>query len=362
MNYKFDGKPSVELDHRPFYSITVPCYNSRDKISPLLDSIINQDMKDDIEVILVDDHSTEPYDDVIGAYKDKLCIRRVQTDYNYCPGNTREKGASVATGIWITNCDHDDTLIEGSLSAVKRYIKEYGEKLTVYTNYHEINKDDDNNETLIKDTTTDMLLTHGKFFNMDNLWKGYNIHYCKDLKTHEDIYVSRMVNLILDSINKKPLYLDLFTYNFYHHNHSITTEKYNNTVYNGVPHRFIEVNFKDYCKSGSGVQKDCYDKGIISKKLYMEYTFGSLLIEYYFMMFFMDDRNDYIRDNINVCRKTLIDLKQITKYSNKDILNYINRFGGDIAFKNAYNSVAQTFGKFNTCMNFKDWLDYLDID
>ena len=67
----YDGKPSIELDHRPFYTITIPCYNSRNKLPRLLDSILDQDMNDDIEIIICDDHSTEDYQDVID--KSKVC-------------------------------------------------------------------------------------------------------------------------------------------------------------------------------------------------------------------------------------------------------------------------------------------------
>ena len=31
---------------------------------------------------------------------------------------------------------------------------------------------------------------HGKFYNVDNFWKKYNFHFKKNLKSHEDIYIS----------------------------------------------------------------------------------------------------------------------------------------------------------------------------
>ena len=55
-------------------------------------------MNDDIEVILADDCSPESYQEVVDSYRDILSIRQIKTDYNFTPGNTREKGVSIADG------------------------------------------------------------------------------------------------------------------------------------------------------------------------------------------------------------------------------------------------------------------------
>ena len=104
----FDGNPSVELDHRPFFSIVVACYNPSVYLERLLKSIEKQDMNDNIEVILSDDHSTEDYQVFVEKFSDRLCIRQIQTDYNFGPGNTREKGCTIVTGEWLTFADQDD--------------------------------------------------------------------------------------------------------------------------------------------------------------------------------------------------------------------------------------------------------------
>jgi len=47
----------------PFFSIIIPCFNSAPYIAHLLQSIVDQHLpKHDLEVILSDDCSTEPYD------------------------------------------------------------------------------------------------------------------------------------------------------------------------------------------------------------------------------------------------------------------------------------------------------------
>ena len=67
-NQLYSGLPSIILPNRPFYSIIVPCYNSRNTLGNLLDSILQQNMNDDLEVILSDDCSTESYQDIVDKY------------------------------------------------------------------------------------------------------------------------------------------------------------------------------------------------------------------------------------------------------------------------------------------------------
>jgi glycosyltransferase involved in cell wall biosynthesis len=48
-----------------FFSIIVPTYNPRKFLPKLLDSIATNKILDDIEIILSDDLSTEPFDDIV---------------------------------------------------------------------------------------------------------------------------------------------------------------------------------------------------------------------------------------------------------------------------------------------------------
>ena len=49
-SYIFDGSSSISLTKRPFFSIVVPCYNSRETLGALLESIVLQHMNDEIEI------------------------------------------------------------------------------------------------------------------------------------------------------------------------------------------------------------------------------------------------------------------------------------------------------------------------
>ena len=355
----FNGEPSIKLDHRPFYSITIPCYNSRNKLPRLLNSILDQDMNDDIEVILCDDHSIEPYQDIVEEYNKQISIKQVRTDYNCCPGNTRERAAQYAEGIWLTNCDHDDALLPNALKTVKQCIEEYDEHYAVYTNYLEIELHKDGSESFIKRNKKEMLLTHGKFFNMDNLWKKYDIHYKKDLITHEDIYISKLINLILsETVHHMPLKLDLDTYKFYQHKSSINSTKYRNIFYNGQEHPFIEVKYKDFCEAHYGIYPLCYDKGYITKQDMIEYMLSIIIYDYMFMQAFIyNNPNTYIEENEKLSINHLKFIKQISGMDTEKIYKTIRH---TTAYRDIEKAVRFLFKNFECKYTLKDWMNYID--
>ena len=167
----FNGEPSFRLKKRPFYSIVIACYES-EYLSDLLESIKQQHMKEDIEVILSDDCSpNQNYLEQVIPYLNDISIKCVQTDYNCCPGNTREKGVSIASGDWLMICDHDDKLVEDSLLDVQNEIREHGEEYMVITNFHELwDTEGTYEERFIRDMKGPSGWNHGKFFNLDNLF------------------------------------------------------------------------------------------------------------------------------------------------------------------------------------------------
>ena len=90
------------------FSIVIPCFNSSPYIAATLESIVNQHLGDKIQVVLVDDCSTEPFDEVIKPYEETLHIKKVKTEKNLGTGMARQFGIDNADGDWVIFCDHDD--------------------------------------------------------------------------------------------------------------------------------------------------------------------------------------------------------------------------------------------------------------
>ena len=86
-------------------SIIVPIYNAEKYLKKCIDSLINQTKKE-IEIILINDGSTDNSEDIIKEYKDKRI--RYFKNKNQGIGKTRNFGIEKATGKYIMFVDSDD--------------------------------------------------------------------------------------------------------------------------------------------------------------------------------------------------------------------------------------------------------------
>lgn len=91
----------------PKISIIVPVYNDYVYVRRCLEALINQTFKD-IEIILVDDGSTDNTPQIIRSYADKDSRIKIITQENSKQGAARNKGLEFATGEYIAFIDSDD--------------------------------------------------------------------------------------------------------------------------------------------------------------------------------------------------------------------------------------------------------------
>ena len=89
-------------------SVIVPIYNSNKYLNRCLDSIKNQTLED-IEIILVNDNSTDNSLDIMNQYKQvDSRFKIIDLHTNKGPGYARNIGVSEATGKYIGFVDSDD--------------------------------------------------------------------------------------------------------------------------------------------------------------------------------------------------------------------------------------------------------------
>ena len=98
------------------YSIIVPVFNRPDEVDELLESLVNQEEKD-FEVVIVEDGSQIPCEDVCRKYADQLTLRYFMKP-NSGPGQSRNYGAERAEGEYLLILDSDVVLPDGYLKAV----------------------------------------------------------------------------------------------------------------------------------------------------------------------------------------------------------------------------------------------------
>ena len=348
----FSGKPSFVLEHRPFFSIIIPCYNSRKTLDKLLASILEQHMDDDIEVILSDDCSTESYQDIVEQYNKILSIRQIRTDYNFAPGNTREKGVSIAEGDWVLFADHDDEFVPDTLKIIKQELLNSGEKYYAVANFYE--KDPETNK-VIREMRETLNWNHAKFYNLDNLWKAFNVHFKKDLLTHEDIYISSTINCIMDSINHSPLFINLFCYIWNARPTTVSRQLYGD-------HSFLEIFFADYLEATGFQYLNMYSKRIIDGDYALDNAIDVILYCYFYSQgFIFHDPENYIRKNEDLYRDFLVNIKETFSIDNNFIWNYVAKDDARM-FMQVKQSASMGSGPYIENETFKQWLDRLHKD
>lgn len=101
-------------------SIIIPTYNEAKYISECLDSILSQDYPiNQLEVIIVDDCSTDGTTDILAQYEEahpnEIMIIRLPEHMGF-PGKSRNIGMSYASGDYITFIDSDDTISNNFIS------------------------------------------------------------------------------------------------------------------------------------------------------------------------------------------------------------------------------------------------------
>ena len=98
------------------YSLIIPVFNRPHEVDELLESLTTQTLRD-FEVVVVEDGSQVPCQEVVERYRDKLDIQ-YHTKPNSGPGQTRNYGAERSRGEWLIVLDSDCVLPPGYLQAV----------------------------------------------------------------------------------------------------------------------------------------------------------------------------------------------------------------------------------------------------
>lgn len=99
------------------YSFVIPVYNRPDEVDELLESLCKQELSN-FEVLVVEDGSSVPCEEVVARYADRLDVH-YYTKPNSGPGQTRNYGVERAKGEYVLILDSDAVLPSGYLSAVE---------------------------------------------------------------------------------------------------------------------------------------------------------------------------------------------------------------------------------------------------
>jgi glycosyltransferase involved in cell wall biosynthesis len=112
-------------------SVIIPTFNRAHFLPPAIESILNQSFKD-IEIIIVDDGSTDDTKTAIEPYTDK--VQYIITEHRG-PAHARNVGMKAARGTYIAFLDSDDTYKPYKIEMQVSFMEDHPEVGMVYTEF-----------------------------------------------------------------------------------------------------------------------------------------------------------------------------------------------------------------------------------
>lgn len=118
----------MDKSGQPVLSVIVPVYNVEEYLVECLDSILSQTLRD-IEILVVDDGSTDTSADIIREYESK--DHRIKAFFKENGGlsDARNYGLDRCEGEYITFIDSDDVLLNNDIYA--RIINIFNERINI---------------------------------------------------------------------------------------------------------------------------------------------------------------------------------------------------------------------------------------
>ncbi len=107
----------LSAEHLPVLSVVVPTHNVRDWVGETLTTISEQQL-DGLEIIVVDDHSSDGTREVVAAWADSDPRIRLIDAIDFGGANARNLGVQHARGRFLAFCDGDDLVPPGAYKAM----------------------------------------------------------------------------------------------------------------------------------------------------------------------------------------------------------------------------------------------------
>lgn len=131
---------SERVWEQPKVSVIIPVYNTEQYLEQCLESIVNQTLTD-IEILCIDDGSTDHSLDILKRYEERDSRIRVLTQKNAGAGAARNYGLREARGSYLSFLDADDffelTMLE---KAYKKAVKDEADYVVFNSDQYDTEK------------------------------------------------------------------------------------------------------------------------------------------------------------------------------------------------------------------------------
>lgn len=120
-------------------SVIVPTFNSEETILKTIKSIFEQKITNDIEIIIIDDNSTDKTINLVKSIKikQKFKIKIIQNKKNMGSGFSRKIGIKKSRGYYIAFLDSDDYWLENKLKNQIKFMESIPNVVFTYSDFLE---------------------------------------------------------------------------------------------------------------------------------------------------------------------------------------------------------------------------------
>ena len=113
---------AVQVTKSKLVSIVIPCFNTEPWLNEAIDSCLSQSYPS-IEIIVIDDGSTDGSLDIIKSYSDRIIW---ETGPNQGGNHARNRGFALSKGDYVQFLDADDYLLPQKLEKQVQFLKTTG--------------------------------------------------------------------------------------------------------------------------------------------------------------------------------------------------------------------------------------------
>lgn len=337
----------------PKISIIIPVYNVEEYLKQCLDSVINQTFKD-IEIIIVNDGSTDNSINIIEEYKERDSRIIFLNQENHGPGYARNSGLKIAKGEYILFIDSDDWIREDTLQELYEIVK--NDKNIDLIIFQYVNYDDEKDKFYDEEFDSELKKYVNKTFNYEDVSNIYlqpnpNMKFYKkslieenNIQFPEELFFEDKpfhTEIVLQS--NKIYYTDK-TYFFRRRRQGSVTAKADDILFDSVKISNLVVNV--YKKSGKYEQ---YMKNVINAKIsYLKYCYRIIRDEYKqdYLELLANDF-DKIKSDKNTCNEYLSCLSGINREFFIKVDKNIKYQDLDYLLSNFKYETKITFNSFN---------------
>ena len=308
-------------------SVIVPIFNSEKYINKCLDSIINQTYKN-LEIILVNDGSTDNTINILEKYKNKDKRIKIINQKNSGGVIARKNGVDNATGKYVLIMDSDDWIEATLISEIVKKIKNNPDvEIVKFGYYYEPYK---SKKQLLDSNSNDVIITKNNMqkpiyslIYKDDYNQIWNQLIKRDLFDFDSFIFKHIVhkgedlqiNLQLYSVAKSLLVTNECYYHYVYNPNSVT---------NNYDVKKIVNNIKDNIYINSIREKIALDFfGECDFKRLQSRTISILINKIIYLLVYSDNLDEdleYLKEKLCKCLSDYLSDYSIKYYSSKNIV------------------------------------------